>query len=80
MKSVKIKYFAILREQAKTESEQLSTDCPTYAELYLHLSEKYGFKLPPDMIQVAVNDEFARMKDELRDGTQIVFIPPVAGG
>lgn len=80
MKSVNIQYFALLREQAKTEQEQLDMDCRTYGDVYKLLQEKHGFTLPLEIIQVAVNDEFAPLSQEVLDGAKIVFIPPVAGG
>lgn len=80
MKSVKIQYFAILREQAQLNDESLRVDCGTYAELYNFLRDKHGFTLPPEMIQVAANDEFVLLDSQIHDGANVVFIPPVAGG
>ena len=80
MKSINVQYFALLREQAGIEKEQLSVPCKTYGELYLHLKDKHHFTLPIEMIQVAVNDEFSVLNQEILDGARIVFIPPVAGG
>jgi molybdopterin converting factor subunit 1 len=80
MKNVKIRYFALLREQAKTETEHLITECETYADIYSELRAKYNFTLPAEMVQVAVNDEFSHMKEKVVDGVVLVFIPPVAGG
>ncbi len=80
MKSINVQYFALLREEAGIEKEQISVDCKTYGELYQHLQSKHKFTLPMDMIQVAVNDEFSLLNLEIMDGARIVFIPPVAGG
>lgn len=80
MKNIKVRYFALLREQAKTENETLQTGCKTLGELYNSLKEKHGFSLPLEMIQVAVNDEFSHITSEVPEGARIVFIPPVAGG
>lgn len=80
MKSVKIQYFAILREQAKTNDESLAVECNTYAELYSYLRDKHGFTIPLEMIQVAANDEFVLLGEQIHEGANIVFIPPVAGG
>jgi len=80
MKSISVQYFAMLREQAGVEKEVLSVPCRTYSELYTFLQEKYHFTLPADMIQVAVDDEFSGLSDEIKEGARVVFIPPVAGG
>lgn len=80
MKSISVQYFAILREQAGVEKETVEVPCRTYGDLYSHLQKKHRFTLPLDMIQVAVNDEFSELHQEILDGSRIVFIPPVAGG
>lgn len=80
MKSIKIQYFALLREQRGLETETLEVPCKTYSELYEFLKEKHHFTLPKEMVQVAVNDEFSHLNHELSEGARVVFIPPVAGG
>ena len=80
MKSIKVHYFALFRDQAKCEEETLEVESHTYGDLYLELSRRHGFDLPPEMIQVAANDEFTSMKSVVMNGAKIVFIPPVAGG
>lgn len=80
MASISVRYFALLREQAGIETENLSVTCKTYGELYSFLKEKHGFTIPLEMIQVAVNDEFSQLVNALSDNAQVVFIPPVAGG
>ena len=58
----------------------METQLHSYRELYQVLSDKYQFKLPADMIHVAVNDEFAHMDDTITTDAVVVFIPPVACG
>ena len=79
MKNIRIEYFAVLREQAGTDSETLSTAATTPQELFVELEKRYAF---PQMqsVKVAINDEFADMQTALNDGDSVVFIPPVAGG
>ncbi len=79
-KSVTLRYFASLQEQAKVTEENLITELDTYQELYTFLSELYGFNLSSSQIKVAVNDEFTTMNEVIIDQSTIVFIPPVAGG
>ena len=80
MKSIRVQYFALFREKAGVEEQTLSSLSQTLRELYSEVSKLNGFDLPVEMIQVAVNDEFSKMDQPLRDGDRIVFIPPVAGG
>jgi molybdopterin converting factor subunit 1 len=80
MKSIKVQYFALLRDQAKCHEEALEVTSQTYGDLYLELSNRHGFDLPKEMIQVAVDDEFTSMTSNVANGAKIVFIPPVAGG
>jgi molybdopterin synthase sulfur carrier subunit len=79
MKTLNIEYFAILREQAGTSSESVSSKADTTADLFAELSKKHGFS-SADNFKVAVNDEFSSWDAALSDGDRVVFIPPVAGG
>jgi molybdopterin converting factor subunit 1 len=74
-----IEYFAVLRERAGLDCEQIETDVTTPAELFAELTKRHGF---PELttVKVAINDEFGDWQAQLRDGDLIVFIPPVAGG
>lgn len=80
MKSINVRYFAILREEAGLETETIKVEAKTYGELYQHLQVKHKFTIPLEMIQVAVDDEFSHLHHDIKDGDQVVFIPPVAGG
>jgi molybdopterin-guanine dinucleotide biosynthesis protein A len=79
-RSVRVQYFALLREQAGRSEETLTTSARTPAELYGELQTRYGFTLPIDMLKVAVNTEFGDWNQPLQNHDSIVFIPPVAGG
>jgi molybdopterin converting factor subunit 1 len=74
-----IEYFAILRELAGLDREQVETEVTTPAELFVELTQRYGF---PEMttVKVAINDEFGDWQAQLQEGDSVVFIPPVAGG
>jgi molybdopterin converting factor subunit 1 len=80
MPALTIQYFAILREQRGLTREQLSTAATTPHALYEELRARHGFTLPVDCVRAAVNSEFAATNALLRDGDEVVFIPPVAGG
>jgi molybdopterin converting factor small subunit len=79
-KKIEIGYYAILRQQAGRTEEILDTASANPAELYAELQTRYGFTVPPAMLKVAVNDEFATWGTPLADGDKVVFIAPVAGG
>ena len=79
-KTVRVSYFAILREQRGLPNEQVSTAASTAAGLYEELRVRYGFTLPGSQVRVAINDEFQAWDSPVRDGDSLSFLPPVAGG
>jgi molybdopterin synthase sulfur carrier subunit len=80
MKTITVKYFAILREQRGLSEESLSTDAPDAKTLYEDLQAKHNFTLPVDRLRAAIKGEFKPWPAPLADGDEVVFIPPVAGG
>lgn len=80
MKTVHVRYFAILREQRGLDEERVATTAATAAELYEELRVLHRFTLPAERLRVAVNDEFGSWGSPVRDGDALVFVPPVAGG
>lgn len=79
-KTLRVQYYAILREQAGCREETLDTDAATPAELYAQLRERHPFQLSATQLKVALNSEFSNWQTPLRHGDTVVFIPPVAGG
>lgn len=77
---VRLQYFASLRERRGLSREEIVTTAATPANLYAELSERHGFALPVERVRVAVNGEFAELSQPLKDGDEVTFIPPVAGG
>lgn len=77
---IRVQYYALLREQAGRSEEAIVTHARTPRELYEELKARYPFTLAPEMLRVAVNDEFGDWSQPLAEGDAIVFIPPVAGG
>jgi len=77
---LKVRYFALLREQAGRGSEALQTCARTPQELYEQLQRERGLTLAPQFLRVAVNDEFGDWQQALADGDTVAFLPPVAGG
>ena len=79
-KTVRIQYYAILREQAGRSEETLDTSAGTAAELYAELRQRHPFQLTSAQLKVALNSEFSDWQTPLKHGDTVVFIPPVAGG
>jgi molybdopterin synthase sulfur carrier subunit len=73
-------YFASLRDAAGTDREAIETSASDLGGLYAELQQRHGFALPPSQLRVAVDGNFAHWRDAPRDGSEIVFIPPVSGG
>lgn len=78
--SLRVQYFAVLREQAGRSEELLDTRAGDPAELYEELRRKHRFALAPSQLKVAINSEFSDWHTRLEHGDTVVFIPPVAGG
>jgi molybdopterin-guanine dinucleotide biosynthesis protein A len=79
-RTLEVRYFAILREQAGRSEERIATRAQTPRELYAELRRRHPFTLDETVLRVAVNAEFGDWDQPLRAGDTIVFIPPVAGG
>lgn len=80
LKTVRVQYYAILREQAGRSEETLDTAAVTPAQLYAELQQRHPFQLAPAQLKVALNSEFSDWQTVLKHGDTVVFIPPVAGG
>jgi molybdopterin converting factor subunit 1 len=77
---IKIRFFAVLREQAGCSSLAVETDAATPAELYRELQASHRLTFRADLLRAAVNERYVAMDTPLKTGDQVVFIPPVAGG
>lgn len=75
-----VRYFALLREKAGKNSEQLEVDVTTAQELYTHLDNNYQFDIPEEILRVGINGRYEAMSVQLKEHDEVVFIPPVAGG
>lgn len=80
MPHIELRYYAQLREQARTGSERIETSAVSLAALYEHLQTRHGFSLPASALKVAVNTRFCEWEQPLSEGDTVVFIPPVNGG
>ena len=78
MPTVDVTYFALFRERAGKDREQIETAAATVGALYEELSPRLG--LDASMVRAAVNGEFVENDHALGEGDEVVFVPPVAGG
>lgn len=77
---IRLKYFAILREQRGLSEESVSTTGRTVAELYDELASMHRFSLKRPHVRAAVNGAFVNDDHSLQEDDLVVFIPPMAGG
>ena len=78
--NVRIRYFAAFREATGLESEEVSTEASSPAELFAERGRQYPSLRNYSASLVAVNDEMADWDQALNDGDEVLFFPPVAGG
>ena len=79
-RTIRIAYYAILREERGCADETIQSAAPTPRALYDELKSEHGFSMDPEHLKVVVNDAFVLWDVPLQDGDHVVFIPPVAGG
>lgn len=80
--TVRLLFFAVLREIAGTGERELSLQAGTTArQVWDSLRRSYArladYTEPP---MVAINETYADPDTTLSDGDELAFIPPVAGG
>jgi molybdopterin synthase sulfur carrier subunit len=80
MATVRLLYFASLREAAGRDEESVQSGAADLAALYAETAARHALHWPRDKLRVAVDGAFARWDDALRDGSEVAFIPPVSGG
>ena len=80
MTRVRVRYYALFREQAGCQEEELETTATDLRGLYTDLAARHGFRLQAGQLRVAVNGDFVAWSHDLAAGDEVVFIPPVAGG
>ncbi len=80
MARVVLLYFASLREATGFEREEIDTAAADLATLYVEAAARHGLAWPRERLRVAVDGAFADWAQPLREGSEVVFIPPVSGG
>ena len=79
---VRARFFALYRERMGRDQLEVELgDDAVVADLIQHLDRQYPhLSSNPQRIVVAVNQEYAGHEHPLREGDEVVFIPPVSGG
>ncbi len=77
---LRVLYFATLRDRVGTDAEAVDSTASNARGLYAELRAHHGFTMSEERLRVAVNGAFAAWEQPLRDGDEVVFIPPVSGG
>ncbi len=80
MKTVRVRYFALFREQAGRDSETLQTAATSLGDLFAQVCAARGLSGSLSNIKVALNDELVDMSTSVADGDTVLFFPPVSGG
>jgi molybdopterin synthase sulfur carrier subunit len=75
-----LRYFASLGDAAGMAEESVESFAAAPRALYAEVAARHGFRLAIEKLRVAVNGDFAAWDQPLRDGDEVVFLPPVSGG
>ena len=78
--TLRVAYYAVLRERAGVREETVQSGAASPLELYREISSRHGFAIDPSSLRVAVNDQIVAWDAPLADGDTVVFLPPFAGG
>lgn len=76
--TIQVLYFASLSEQLGKTSDQLMSDTPitaTFAWQQLNPQQTM-----PDNTLVAINQNYAKLDDQVQANDELAFFPPVTGG
>ncbi len=76
--SIHVKFFASLRERLGREAQEIeASDGLTIGALWCAAS---GTDCLPANVLAALNHEYATPDQQVRDGDEVAFFPPVTGG
>ena len=77
---IRVRYFALFREQAGCDSEYVNWAGGTAAELFQMMAERHPSLQNQAAALVAINDEMSAWETALKEDDEVLFFPPVAGG
>lgn len=76
--SIKVLYFASLKERFGRSEEQLSVEnLSTVGDVWQRVSSEQDV---PQQVLFAVNQEYAQRDTLVKSGDEVAFFPPVTGG
>lgn len=78
MKTIRVRYLAMLKDQRGLAEEALQTEAQTPEELYVSLQGTHKFSVAHHEMRAALNDDVVPMNTPLWEGDTVAFIPPVA--
>lgn len=78
---VRILYFSSVKDRLGIQSEEIEFKGNTVGDLKQFLAEKYPqIRENLEKVMFAVNEEYADLRINLKDGDTVAVIPPVSGG
>ncbi len=77
---IRVRYFALFREQAGCGAETVNWSGGTASELFQAMAEQHPLLQTQAAALVAINDEMSAWETHLNDNDEVLFFPPVAGG
>ena len=77
---VRVRYFALFREQAGCASETVDWSGGTVKELFQKVSAEHPPLEPQAAALVAINEEMSDWDAAVKENDEVLFFPPVAGG
>ena len=81
---IDILYFASVKERLGVPGEAIEVSTITTGEQLLEMlasrGEPWQSVLDDEKLLIAVNQEMVGWQDEIKDGDEVAFFPPVTGG
>ena len=74
--TIKVKYFATIRELVGKSEELIELDASTPSELFSFLKEKYSFEFEESNLKVAINNEYANFAQTWVSDSILLFLFP----
>ena len=76
--SIKVRYFASLKDRIGRSEDILSVPAPMSARaIWQQLNPELAM---PESVLAAVNRDYIDLDSEVQDGAELAFFPPVTGG